>query len=1513
MNTYTQIGVKLKNAVKICCVVFTFFISMFSIFAAEVEVLKPSDGHAGDYFGSACSISDNYAVIGNYPEISHGQVYIFKKSLTDTWDEEEILTAPSPVKFDEFGFSVATEGDYVAVGSPGYGDNEGAVYIYKKEADSWILKQTLSQPIGAEVQNFGEVVAINGSYLLTSTPYADSGHNGKGFLYKRTGETWNLIKTFTAPASTPDDGDFGEWCAISDNYICISAPASQTDGQIFIYENNSDSWDLNATFTPPAGSFGLGFNVSITDTYAVCTGMTGDESESGVVFVYHNAGGVWSQSQVMNSPSSVFNMFGYSLSINDTALAISDPMNNFKGAVYTYTLNAEQWEFDEKYTGNNSFPSFGMSIDLHNNDFLLAGAPIESFETGQAYVWNLPTSVISISVNPTESGTTDPAADHQHKVTTNVPFDIKATPTSGYAFDGWVVNSGNVTIADPQNANTTATVDGVAKITATFIVGASVSFAVTPANSGSTTPSGTVKYAKGSRIPIRAVSAEGYYFYKWVVNGPAIFDNPLSPVTNVLINGDCSVTAVFQPFVKDVQLVMKLSPDSGGTILPSLGTHTVESTKLFNLKAEPASGMHFSKWTIEGNGSISEPLSSSTTASITEDSIITAFFAKNSSTVTLSMTASPIAGGTTNPSGDTTVNSNQPVQIEAHPADGYHFIDWSTTGSGSLDGRENVIAWVTLGGNATVSANFEKNLQQADLTMAIIPDDSGSTNPGTGVHSLNIGETYEIKAFPLSGYYFSKWDIDGNAKVTDPLLTDTYIVLTGDATVTAVFIKSTETTQLTIGISPEAGGTTNPGAGIHSLAVGSSMRLEAIPNTGYYFTHWSLTGQSIISDPDNAETIITVYGETSIIANFAEATTSATLTMQISPDNSGTVNPGIGTHTVVAGESFTITATAEDDYVFDRWQITGNAVVSDPEIRETALVLLGDAVVTAVFVEKKATARLILIVDPAEGGSTNPGIGIHTVPTGHKLVMEAIPAEGYVFVCWEPDENIEIDDRFAEKTAVELSANSSLTAVFTAKTTSVELTLAASPENSGTTNPGIGIHSVNVDDRIKIEAVSANGYHFTGWELTSGTAVIDNYIDQETYISLETDATVTATFAADETAVTLDMAITPADSGYTSPAVGSHNGLFAGQTIEIEAVAVDGYHFVNWNSNGAAIDNSLSTKTFATLSDDAAITANFASNDDQVFLVIKNSDVNAGLVFPLPGVHTYYSGESIKLEADPFDEYYFVKWELDGEGSIDDDKSEVAYAVLTADSTITAVFTSQKPVFLTQGAVINIDASGYDDSRKKVFATYYNTLKSSTKPKKTRFDNIVYDTDSMIITGEWRYNVKLYDPKDYPKGERLSDLLIANPVGDLKVYGIYVDSKGQQPLLTDYAGYIVSPIVDSVTGDHSEKGDVFIVKGRYFGAKVPSVKLEYTVNDKVKYKRCKVIRADSLRYMNAAKVANKSCMKVWASDVVDQEAVGYSQISVTYPFLTEKSQPTGYIIIKNSFGMATDAFSNTAE
>ncbi|MDZ7332075.1 MAG: FG-GAP-like repeat-containing protein [candidate division KSB1 bacterium] len=145
-----------------------------------------------------------------------------------------------------------------------------------------------------------------------------------------------------------------------------------------------------------------------------------------------------------------------------------------------------------------------------------------------------------------------------------------------------------------------------------------------------------------------------------------------------------------------------------------------------------------------------------------------------------------------------------------------------------------------------------------NLTMAVDPAGSGTTEPTEGVHSYPQGTVVTVIAKPGTAWEFSHWTGD----VADPNNDTTTVTMNGDKTVTAHF--SQKTCVLTMVANPEQGGTTNPSPGNHIYVKGAVVTIIAIPANGYTFANW--TGD--VADPNNDTTTVTMNNDKTVTANF---------------------------------------------------------------------------------------------------------------------------------------------------------------------------------------------------------------------------------------------------------------------------------------------------------------------------------------------------------------------------------------------------------------------------------------------------------------------------------------------------------------------------------------------------------------------------------------------------------------------------------------------------------------------
>ena len=74
--------------------------------------------------------------------------------------------------------------------------------------------------------------------------------------------------------------------------------------------------------------------------------------------------------------------------------------------------------------------------------------------------------------------------------------------------------------------------------------------------------------------------------------------------------------------------------------------------------------------------------------------------------------------------------------------------------------------------------------------MAVSPAGAGATDPAPGSITEPTLSPVAITAYPSSGKRFAGWQATANASVIDPASDATSVILSGDATVTAVFAEA---------------------------------------------------------------------------------------------------------------------------------------------------------------------------------------------------------------------------------------------------------------------------------------------------------------------------------------------------------------------------------------------------------------------------------------------------------------------------------------------------------------------------------------------------------------------------------------------------------------------------------------------------------------------------------------------------------------------------------------------------
>ena len=239
------------------------------------------------------------------------------------------------------------------------------------------------------------------------------------------------------------------------------------------------------------------------------------------------------------------------------------------------------------------------------------------------------------------------------------------------------------------------------------------------------------------------------------------------------------------------------------------------------------------------------------------------------SVVRYDLTVSSTDGGsvTTPGEGTFTYDEGTVVDLVAAPDAGYRFVEW--TGNVGTTADINATATnITMNGDYSITANFAEILEY-DLTISSTTGGSVTT-PGEGTFTYDEGTVVDLAAQADEGYYFANWSGDvGTISNVNAVITT--ITMNDDYEITANF-EQIPPGQFSLTISSTSGGSvTVPGEATFTYDEGTVVNLVAETEEDYHFVNW--TGDvDTIANVDAAATTITMDGDYSISANFAQYT-----------------------------------------------------------------------------------------------------------------------------------------------------------------------------------------------------------------------------------------------------------------------------------------------------------------------------------------------------------------------------------------------------------------------------------------------------------------------------------------------------------------------------------------------------------------------------------------------------------------------------------------------------------------
>ncbi|MBN4077608.1 T9SS type A sorting domain-containing protein [bacterium AH-315-C20] len=167
----------------------------------EVQKIVAGDREANDEFGKSIAISGTYAIIGaafeDHDETggafmsNAGSAYVFERDGAGVWNEAQKIVASDRATQDDFGWSVAIDGDQLVVGANLEDENEsggatmtdaGSAYVFKRTAGSWTEVSKIVSSDRDVDDLFANSVGISGNYVIAGTRWEDHDVGGGAFM-----------------------------------------------------------------------------------------------------------------------------------------------------------------------------------------------------------------------------------------------------------------------------------------------------------------------------------------------------------------------------------------------------------------------------------------------------------------------------------------------------------------------------------------------------------------------------------------------------------------------------------------------------------------------------------------------------------------------------------------------------------------------------------------------------------------------------------------------------------------------------------------------------------------------------------------------------------------------------------------------------------------------------------------------------------------------------------------------------------------------------------------------------------------------------------------------------------------------------------------------------------------------------------------------------------------------------------------------------------------------------------
>ncbi|MCA1792214.1 MAG: FG-GAP repeat protein, partial [Thioalkalivibrio sp.] len=229
----------------------------------EASMLTPTDSSRMDDFGRTLALDGNTLVVGApRKRDGTGVAYAFERASAGAdWRQVAVIEPPRADDHSEYAAALALSGDDLLVGSPAAATT-GVVYHFRRAGGAWRLQGVIQPTAGAGAAGFGRSLSWEGDRLLVGAPAADSARGRVYAVDRQADGTWGAARAVTLPSDSAEPGArAGSAVLLAGDRAYVGAPGGAT---VFaLQRSGTGNWSAAGVMQPSGDPRGTQFGFSI--------------------------------------------------------------------------------------------------------------------------------------------------------------------------------------------------------------------------------------------------------------------------------------------------------------------------------------------------------------------------------------------------------------------------------------------------------------------------------------------------------------------------------------------------------------------------------------------------------------------------------------------------------------------------------------------------------------------------------------------------------------------------------------------------------------------------------------------------------------------------------------------------------------------------------------------------------------------------------------------------------------------------------------------------------------------------------------------------------------------------------------------------------------------------------------------------------------------------------------------------------------------------------------------------